>query len=165
VATHLAQDGAARIRRAGSQDLDAVNAVVEAGVRSWNLPERVKRLVMPSYRYTAADLDHVDLRVLEFGGDLAGLAAWESLAPGELPERVPATLLHGLYVSPAHHRCGFATMLVEDGEQAVRAARQAGILVRAQAGAEGFFARRGFTRLPVRDEVRDYAARFWRSVS
>jgi hypothetical protein len=108
--THLAQDGAARIRRAGSQDLDAMNAVVEAGVRSWNLPERVKRLVMPSYRYTAADLDHVDLRVLEFGGDLAGLAAWESLAPGELPDR-------------------------------------------------------GFTRLPVRDEVRDYAARFWRPVS
>lgn len=154
-----------RIRQAGSRDLEAVNAVVEAGVQSWDLPERVKRLVMPSYRYTAADLAHVNLRVLELGDDLAGLAAWEPLAPGELPERVPAALLHGLFVAPAHHRRGFATMLVEHGADAARMAGQAGILVRAQAGAEGFFARRGFTRLPVRDELRDYAARFWRPVS
>ena len=44
------------LRMAMGVDLDPVNAVIERAVMTWKLPERVKRLAMPSYRYTGYDL-------------------------------------------------------------------------------------------------------------
>ncbi|AGA35393.1 GCN5-related N-acetyltransferase [Thioalkalivibrio nitratireducens DSM 14787] len=154
------------IRDAGAADLESANAVIEAAVGTWNLPERVKRLAMPSYRYSVDDLDHLSLRVLLNGEAVVGISAWEPADPRDSPRGVrSAMLLHGLYVSPAHHRQGLATRLLDDGIRRAEEARYEGILVRAQAEAEGFFVRRGFNRLPVQDPVRDYAARYWRALA
>ncbi|AHE99759.1 GCN5 family acetyltransferase [Thioalkalivibrio paradoxus ARh 1] len=156
-----------RIRDAIPSDLPRVNTVIEAAVGTWNLPERVKRLAMPSYRYAADDLDHLSLRILLLGEAVVGVAAWEPADPGFSPPRSAraAMLLHGLYVSPVHHRQGHATRLLDDGIRRAREERYEGILVRAQAEAEGFFARQGFQRLPVQDPVRDYAARYWKTLA
>jgi len=156
--------GSAMIRTAAASDLHALNTVIGAAIGTWALPDRVKRLALPLYRYTEADLDHVDLRVLGWDSGIAGVAAWELAETRDLPGAGPAALLHGLYVSPEHHRRGMGTRLLEEGAAAAHAAGRTGILVRAQAGAEGFFHRRGFTRLPVRDEAREYAARYWRAL-
>jgi predicted N-acetyltransferase YhbS len=153
------------IRAGGAKDLTAVNRIIEAAIGTWKLPERVKRLAQPLYRYTDVDLTHLDLRLLEGSGGLMGVAAWESADARDVPGAGPATLLHGLYVSPDAHRAGLGTRLLEDGIRSARATGSRGILVRAQADAEGFFERLGFSRLPVRDESRDYAARFWLSLS
>jgi N-acetylglutamate synthase-like GNAT family acetyltransferase len=156
---------AGTIRGATADDLDAVNAVIEAAIHTWRLPERVKRLALPVYRYTHGDLGHLSLRVLERPGGIAGVAAWEPASPRDLPGPGAGVLLHGLYVDPGQHRRGIATRLLDDGAEAALREGRDGILVRAQADAEGFFAQRGFTRLPVRDQARDYAARLWRPLS
>ena len=156
---------AGTIRGATAADLDAVNAVIEAAIRTWRLPERVKRLALPVYRYNHADLGHLNLRVVERPEGIAGVAAWEPASPRDLPGPGAGMLLHGLYVDPGQHRRGIATRLLDDGVTAARREGRDGILVRAQADAEAFFTRLGFTRLPVRDEARDYAARLWRPLS
>ena len=51
------------LRPACGSDLDAVNGVIEAAVMGWHLPERVKRLSLPSYRYTRTDIDHMQVVV------------------------------------------------------------------------------------------------------
>jgi hypothetical protein len=53
------------LRQAAAADLDAVNAVIERAVMTWQLPERVKRLAMPSYRYGPHDLAHLHLVVAD----------------------------------------------------------------------------------------------------
>ncbi len=159
----MGEDGL--IRDAARIDLDAVNAVVAAAIHTWRLPERVKRLALPVYRYTPEDLAHLQLRVLARAHGIVAVAAWETADPRDLPEAGSGMLLHGLYVDPARHGQGLGARLLEDAAGAARDRGHEGILVRAQADAEGFFARRGFRRLPVRDEARDYAARFWLPLS
>ena len=46
-----------------STALDAINRVIESAVLGWNLAERVKRLVLPSYRYTPLDVQHLSFAV------------------------------------------------------------------------------------------------------
>jgi hypothetical protein len=61
-------------RPATPADLDAVNRVVAQAMLGWSLPERVKRLALPSYLYQPHDLAALELRVLDPPGDAA---AWE----------------------------------------------------------------------------------------
>jgi predicted N-acetyltransferase YhbS len=153
------------VRAGGADDLPGANRIIEAAVGTWHLSERVKRLALPLYRYTEVDLTHLDLRLLDGPGGLMGVAAWEPADARDGPDAGTATVLHGLYVSPDGHRTGIGRRLLEDGIRRARTAGLSGILVRAQAGAEGFFQRAGFSRLAVRNEARDYAARFWLSLN
>lgn len=150
--------------RAG--DLDAVNAVIERAVMTWDLPERVKRLSLPLYRYDQHDLQMLDAMVFESGGGrVAAVAAWEPAEASDLPEGLSGLLLHGLYVDPELEGNGLGTRLLEAAEHAARERGADGILVKAQRDAEGFFLSRGFDRLPVRDLDRDYPHRIWKEVT
>ena len=92
-------------RSADESDLIGINAVIERAVMSWDLPERVKRLSLPSYRYQADDLDHLELWVAEAPRvGIVGVAAWEPAAAGDTPEGKRALLLHGLYIAPDRQR-------------------------------------------------------------
>ncbi len=147
-------------------DLSLINPVVEQCVATWNLPDRVKRLVAPSYRYTEADVDHLTFATALVQGSrkLAGVAAWETADDADLVPKQSGLLLHGLYVAPHYQRCGIGSRLVECCAQAARQAGVQGILVKAQRDAEAFFERLGFSALPVVDERHDYAHRWWKSV-
>jgi GNAT superfamily N-acetyltransferase len=150
--------------RAGAfTDLDAVNRVVDAAVMSWDLPDRVKRLSLPTYRYHAQDLEHLDLMLAEDPREgVVGAAAWESADPADAPEGRRALLLHGLYILPSCQRRGIGRALLSAAEETVDAAGFCGLLVRAQPSAAGFFAAHGFRHLQVRDPRRDYPHRFWK---
>lgn len=147
------------LRAATEADLDGINAVVTAAVLSWHLPERVKRLSLPVYRYGTADLNALQVAVAETAaGEIVGVAAWEPLDSTGGPADV---LLHGLYVAPRRHGAGIGTRLLEAVLEAVRAAGGRGVMVRAQREAEGFFAARGFQLWAPGD---DAPRRWWRAL-
>lgn len=156
---------AVRLRRAEAADLPALNAVIERAVMTWNLPERVKRLGLATYRYQAHDLAHLRIVLAEDAGRaIVGVAAWEPAASRDVPAERRGLLLHGLYVEPAHARRGIGSRLLEAALEAAREQGCDGLLVKAQRDAVGFFAARGMAPLPIEDPARDYPYRFWRAL-
>ena len=100
------------IRTATQADRDAINNVIEAAVMTWNLPQRVKRLSLPSYRYTGIDFDHFEMVVAEDDRQTTiGIAAWEPADAKDAPAGHTALLLHGIYVDPSYHHQGIGRLL------------------------------------------------------
>jgi L-amino acid N-acyltransferase YncA len=154
------------LRPAMPADLAAINAVVERAVMTWNLPERVKRLTLPSYRYQPHDLDHLHVVVAEAADRaLLGVAAWEPASPRDLPAGQTGLLLHGLYVDPDWQRGGVGSQLLDAAMSAAREQGFDGLLVKAQPDAADFFLARGMQRLPVINPDRDYPHRFWKAAA
>jgi N-acetylglutamate synthase-like GNAT family acetyltransferase len=150
------------LRQAHADDLPAINGIVERAIATWQLPERVKRLSLPSYRYHAHDLVHLHLVVAEDADSaLVGAAAWEPAHPRDLPAGQRGLLLHGLYVDPACQHRGVGSQLLDGTAAVARAQGFDGVLVKAQADANGFFEARGLQKLPVEDAARHYPHRFW----
>lgn len=157
--------GEIRIRPAESADLDAINRVIELALMTWTLPERVKRLSLPVYRYTCQDLRHLDMMVAEDRRrQVLGLAAWEEAGPRDTPAGCRALLLHGIYVDPAYHRQGIGRRLFAAAEAAVARQGCDGLLVRAQRDATAFFVAQGMCRLSVDEQARQYANRLWKDL-
>lgn len=156
---------AASLRPASSADLEAVNALVERAVMTWQLPERVKRLALPSYRYHPHDLAHLELMLAtDAAGRILGVAAWEAAAPRDNPAGRQGLLLHGLYVDPTHQGLGVGTALLRAAATAARRQGHDGLLVKAQPDAAGFFAACGLTALTAENPDREYAHRYWLSL-
>ena len=131
---------------------------------TWNLPQRVKRLSLPSYRYTNLDFDHLEIVVAEDDQHkVIGVAAWEQANAKDAPAERTALLLHGIYVDPPHQRRGVGRELFRRAERAVRKHQYGGLLVKAQEDATGFFLSQGMSRLRVEDPAHHYANRFWKS--
>lgn len=155
-----------RLRCGTAVDLDAANRVIEAAVMTWALPERVKRLSLPSYRYQPHDLDHLDLLLAEeHSVGVVGVAAWEPADPKDCPTGSRALLLHGIYVAPDRQRNGIGARLLAAAEAAARDRGYDGLLVKAHPTAEAFFLARGLERLAVLDPARDYPHRFWKRLT
>jgi len=153
------------IRPAVEADLPAINRVIEAAVMTWRLPDRVKRLSLPSYRYTQLDLAHLEMVVAEDPDEgIVGVAAWEDADDGDTPQGFSGLLLHGLYVSPSCHHRGIGRTLIGQAEQAARRQGRDGLLVKAQEDAIGFFVAQGMRRLEVQDAARHYPHRYWKEV-
>ncbi len=150
------------LRPANKADLAAINRVIERAVQTWNLPERVKRLALPTYLYNEHDLDHLHLIIAEdSAAGVIGVAAWEDAAPRDCPQGRRGLLLHSLYVDPDRQHRGTGSRLLSAAAGAAREQGYDGLLVKAQAGAEGFFRSRGLQHLAVADASRDYPNRFW----
>lgn len=151
-----------RLRTAGTTDLDGANGVIRRAVMTWNLPERVKRLALPTYLYGDHDLAHLELLLAVDEDDRpVGIAAWEAADPRDCPGDSRGLLLHGLYVDPDHQGRGIGARLLAAAAEHARSRGYAGLLVKAQADAVGFFQRQGLRPILVRDPGRDYPNRFW----
>lgn len=150
-------------RRARPIDLPDINAVVESAVLGWSLPERVKRLALPSYCYDEFDMQHFRIEVASADGKgIIGVAAWENADPRDAPGGAHGLLLHGLYVHPSMQHRGIGGCLLDVAIDAARAGDCDGVLVKANPDANGFFERHGFMRA-VAPESR-YPHLFWLSL-
>lgn len=130
---------------------------------TWNLPERVKHLSLPSYRYSEHDLAHQSIVVAQQEQRIVGVAAWEKAEPADTPDGQPALFLHGIYVDPQQQRQGVGRKLFAAAEHAACEQALAGLLVKAQADAVPFFTALGLHRLEVKNTARDYSNRFWKA--
>lgn len=153
------------IRTADKQDLPAINRIIENAVMSWQLPERVKRLALPSYRYDEIDLQHYQILLAEEEVHIIGVAAWDS-EPHKGPGDCAGVLLHGIYVDPEQQRRGIGKQLLQAVEEAIQHSihkpKAEGLLVKVQKDAEDFFRAQGLQRLAVDDPERDYENRYWK---
>ena len=155
-----------RLRPAMLEDLDAINSVVETAVMTWDLPERVKRLVLPSYHYTEVDLKHLEIVVaVDARQHILGVAAWEQADIRDTPQGQLGLLLHGLYVLPAYHHQGIGRQLFQAASDSALKHRVDGLLVKVQQNANGFFDAMGMSQLPAEDAMRHYSNRYWKSMN
>jgi GNAT superfamily N-acetyltransferase len=69
--------------------------------------------------------------------------------------------LHGIYVDPAWQQRGVGSRLLAAAGTAAQEKGFDGLLVKAQAEAEGFFEKQGLQKLPLLRPDRDYAHRYW----
>ena len=156
---------ATTLRKATINDLPAINELIEAAILTWDLPERVKRLSLPSYHYQPHDLETLEIVVAEnIEHQIIGIAAWEPANPKDSPQGQHALLLHGIYVNPQQYRKGIGRQLFNAAEQAALVKDFSGLLVKAQADAANFFLAQGMQSLEIENEKRDYAYRYWKLI-
>jgi N-acetylglutamate synthase-like GNAT family acetyltransferase len=154
------------IRQGCPEDIDQINRVVELAVMSWDLPDRVKRLAIPSYRYHAYDMNSMIFYLAEnASGEVSGVAALEALSSREGQENTSSMLLHGLYVLPECHHRGIGRQLLSAAEEHTRQDGFSGLMVKAQSEAKAFFSRNGYKELEVEDARKDYQYRLWKSLT
>ena len=155
-----------KIRKATISDLDSINRIVECCVMSWDLPSRVKRLAATSYRYRADDLIMGELIVGENENQqIIGLAAWEQADLQNSPGGMRTLQLHGIYVDPDHKLRGYGSQLLKAAEKSAVENRYESLMVKAQAGATGFFMTHGMQPLGTRESETGYAHRYWKKLS
>lgn len=154
------------IRKGSLEDLDQINQVLEQAVMSWDLPERVKRLAIPSYRYHAYDMNSMSFYLAEnASGQVSGVAALEAITSSEDQENSPSMLLHGLYVLPEYHHRGIGRQLLSVVEEHAQREGFCSLMVKAQPEAKAFFSRNGYKELAVEDARKDYQYRLWKSLT
>ncbi|MDH5601468.1 MAG: GNAT family N-acetyltransferase [Gammaproteobacteria bacterium] len=150
---------------ANKEDLDDINRVIEAAIMCWDLPERVKRLSLPSYFYNEQDLQHLEIVVIKQNKDIIGLASWHQAENKDTPENKTALLLHGLYIHPNNQNLGIGKQLLKTAERAALDKELNGILVKAHADAINYFIKQGMIELKIQNASRDYAHRLWKVIS
>jgi len=153
------------ITPANQDDLDAINRVIEAAIMRWDLPERVKRLSIPSYFYNEQDLQHLEIVVANQDNSIIAVASWEPAENKDTPSNQTGLLLHGLYVHPDYQNIGIGKKLLNAAENATRNKGLNGLLVKAQADAVAYFIKQGMTEVEIENTSRDYAHRLWKAIS
>ncbi len=155
-----------RLRSATIGDLDTINNIVAAAMKSWRLSERVIRLSLPLYRYSEGDFAHQQILLAEIGCAIpAGMAAIESADNLEYNAAGNPALLHGIYIHPRYHRLGIGSELLQRAQEIARSTGFDGLLVRAMAEATTFFEVNGFLRVAVENAEREYQHRYWKALT
>lgn len=106
------------IRVAHESDLAVINRIAASAFMTWDLPEWVKRLSLPSYLFRELDLQHLGIVVSEEKGELTGVEAWEPAEKQDCPADATGLLMHGLYVAPAKKAQDIGRQLLRRAETA-----------------------------------------------
>jgi N-acetylglutamate synthase-like GNAT family acetyltransferase len=151
------------IRPANKDDLRSINQVIEKALMTWKLPDRVKRLVLPSYFYDEVDLEHFLIFVAAETDSIIGVASLDTQSQ-RVEGNYSALLLHGMFIDPARQRSGIGSQLLEHAEDLIREYKVDALIVKVQKDAEEFFKAKGLKKLAVNDPDREYENQYWKLV-
>jgi N-acetylglutamate synthase-like GNAT family acetyltransferase len=151
------------IRPANKDDLRSINQVIEKALMTWKLPDRVKRLVLPSYFYDEVDLEHFLIFVAVEADSIIGVASLDTQSQ-RVEGNYSALLLHGMFIDPARQRSGIGSQLLEHAENLIREHKVDALIVKVQKDAEEFFKAKGLKKLAVNDPDREYENQYWKLV-
>ena len=132
-------------RAVTEDDLTSINHVIEQAVMSWPLAERLKRLSLNVLLYDATDLQHYSGIVAIANDDIIAITMWD--------EDHTHSLLHGLYVQPAHQALGIGRQLIERVAEAVRQVGGDHLYIKAERVSCSYFEQMGLTRVESTDEA------------
>ena len=152
------------IRAATTSDLGALNDVIQRAIMNWQIPERVKRLSLPTLQYDELDLQHFVILVAETDDQVTAIAALDT-APQDIGQETRALLLHGIYVDPAHQRQGIGRSLLSAMEEVAVQKDAGALLVKAQKDAEDFYRSMGLQKLEDDKAGNGYAYRYWKAIA
>lgn len=150
---------------AGLEQLQLLNAIVRRAVSAWPMPDRVKRLALPTLQYDAVDFAHYEA-LLYCGagdGDAVACAVWLNQQL-DFGHGYCGGLLHGLYVDPIAQRQKIGSKLLLEVFARATAAGLGGMMVRAERVSQGFFERSGMVLLP-QSAATDYPHRYWKQLN
>lgn len=153
------------IRPAVPGDLDTINAIIARAIQGWALPERVKRLTLPSLQYTTIDFDFQSLWLAVYEQHPVAMSAWEDADSVDQHNYAPTLLLHGIYVDPSAQGRGVGRCLFAQAEVIARSRNLAAIVVKAQKGSEPFYRALGMVPMAVTDRARHFENRFVKILS
>ena len=151
------------IRLANKDDLRSINHVIEKALMTWKLPDRVKRLVLPSYFYDEVDLEHLLIFVATETNSIIGVASLDTQSH-QVEGGYHALLLHGIFIDPARQRSGIGSQLLEYAEDIILEHKVDALIVKVQKDAEEFFKAKGLKKLSVNDPDREYENQYWKLV-
>jgi Predicted acetyltransferase len=148
-----------------AHSIEGVNAVVADAMKPWELSDRLYRLSLKAYQYTPSDwIDH-RFDALCDDDTLVGILVTTDALDDDLTHRPRGLLIQGLYVVRHHQGQGAGGQLIHAALTQAKAQGADGCFVKAHETAVSFFQQQGFELLPVRDPVRDYPYRLFRSVN
>lgn len=154
------------IRPAEEYDLRAINRIIESAVLNWPAPNRLKRLAVDPLLYDHVDLQHYDVLVAEFRGEIVGVAAWDANADCTLPNG-KGGLFHGLYVLPLLQQQGIGRELMNAVFERAKDQNVPGLLVKAQRVSRSYFEHQEYSALVANDSNNngDYPWQYWKATA
>jgi len=150
------------IQPAKANDLGSINQIISTAVMSWDLPERVKRLVLPSYYYTDVDLQFLKIYVIIMHDKIIAVLAIDHHLINSQDKDI--LLIHGMYVHPGMQNCGVGRYLFKQAEQLAKSKQANTLQVKAQKDAEGFFMRMGMKKINCENNDNDYRHQYRKAI-
>ena len=123
------------LRKAGVEDLNSINRVIELCLNNRPVTERIKKLTLSSLLFESTDLNYMAIWVV--GEPATGVLGLQKIDEG--------MLLHSLYVDPSKSNQGVGTELFRHARQLTANNNQDRLIVKSFPESVGFFKKIGFT--------------------
>ena len=123
------------LRKAGVEDLNSINRVIELCLNNRPVTERIKKLTLSSLLFESTNLNYMAIWVV--GEPATGVLGLQKIDEG--------MLLHSIYVDPSKSNQGVGTELFRHARQLTANNNQDRLIVKSFSESVGFFKKIGFT--------------------
>jgi N-acetylglutamate synthase-like GNAT family acetyltransferase len=123
------------MRKAGVEDLNSINRIIELCLSNRPVSDRIKKLTLPSLLFEPTDLEYMAIWVA--GEPVNGVLGLQEIDEG--------MLLHSMYVDPNNFNQGVGSELFRHARKLTAKNNKDRLIVKAFSESIGFFEKIGFT--------------------